>query len=204
MSRRRDRDSDAVWACAGSGWLRAEGDTLHQRGIFYAPDFLINAGGIASCAREYLGGVDDSALHDEVAGICDRVLGLAQRIESTGACTRGGEVGARGVVARHRHRQVWGSPRPLGGRGRQIPSQGDRSVRLARQQRRMFSARCRRQPEGGVPAHRQPRSRLRNQFPRASCAKAAVTGRAVLQLSAAFVLISELACQSQSLGWAEY
>lgn len=62
----------------------AEGDTLHQRGIFYAPDFLINAGGIVSCAREYLGGVDDSALRDEVAGIRDRVLRLAQRVESTG------------------------------------------------------------------------------------------------------------------------
>lgn len=62
----------------------AEGDTLHQRGIFYAPDFLINAGGIVSCAREYLGGVDDSVLRDEVAGIRDRVLKLAQRVESTG------------------------------------------------------------------------------------------------------------------------
>ena len=32
----------------------AEGDVLQRRGIFYAPDFLINAGGIISCAREFL------------------------------------------------------------------------------------------------------------------------------------------------------
>ena len=31
----------------------AEGDVLQRRGIFYAPDFLINAGGIISCAREF-------------------------------------------------------------------------------------------------------------------------------------------------------
>ncbi|MCY1202747.1 Leucine dehydrogenase [compost metagenome] len=81
----------------------AEGDILHQRGIFYAPDFLINAGGIVSCAREYLGGVDESALRDEVAGIRERVLRLAQRVESTGqaparaAVTWAHEVLSRGI-----------------------------------------------------------------------------------------------------------
>jgi leucine dehydrogenase len=31
-----------------------KGDMLHRRGIFYAPDFLVNVGGIISCVREYL------------------------------------------------------------------------------------------------------------------------------------------------------
>ncbi|WP_430869487.1 Leu/Phe/Val dehydrogenase [Cupriavidus basilensis] len=61
-----------------------EGDTLQRRGIFYAPDFLINAGGIVSCAREYLGGADDAAVMAEVAHIRERVFELAQRVEKTG------------------------------------------------------------------------------------------------------------------------
>jgi len=62
----------------------AEGDTLQRRGVFYAPDFLINAGGIISCAREYLGGIDEAALLEEVSHIRDRVFTLAQRVEQTG------------------------------------------------------------------------------------------------------------------------
>ncbi|MGT2492482.1 hypothetical protein ACU4GD_23040 [Cupriavidus basilensis] len=61
-----------------------EGDTLQRRGIFYAPDFLINAGGIISCAREYLGGADEAAVLAEVAHIRERVFELAQRVEKTG------------------------------------------------------------------------------------------------------------------------
>jgi leucine dehydrogenase len=61
-----------------------EGDTLQARGIFYAPDFLINAGGIISCAREYLGGADEAAVLAEVARIRERVFELAQRVEKSG------------------------------------------------------------------------------------------------------------------------
>ncbi|CAE6789892.1 Leucine dehydrogenase [Paraburkholderia domus] len=61
-----------------------EGDTLHRRGIFFAPDFLINAGGIISCAREYLGGSDEATVMGEVAGIRERLLQLARRVEQTG------------------------------------------------------------------------------------------------------------------------
>jgi leucine dehydrogenase len=62
----------------------AEGDTLQQRGVFYAPDFLINAGGIISCAREYLGGTDEATLLEEVGRIRTRMFALAWRAESTG------------------------------------------------------------------------------------------------------------------------
>ncbi|WP_416050948.1 Leu/Phe/Val dehydrogenase [Cupriavidus basilensis] len=61
-----------------------EGDTLQRRGIFYAPDFLINAGGIISCAREYLGGAEEAAVLAEVARIRERVFALAQRVDKSG------------------------------------------------------------------------------------------------------------------------
>ncbi|WP_028217693.1 Leu/Phe/Val dehydrogenase [Paraburkholderia oxyphila] len=60
------------------------GDTLQRRGIFYAPDFLVNAGGIISCVREYLGATDAQAVLDEVALIGPRVLELADRVRVTG------------------------------------------------------------------------------------------------------------------------
>lgn len=61
----------------------AEGDVLQRRGIFYAPDFLINAGGIISCAREFLGGADEATVMAEVAGIRERVLELAERVRAS-------------------------------------------------------------------------------------------------------------------------
>ncbi|QDQ80860.1 Leu/Phe/Val dehydrogenase [Paraburkholderia megapolitana] len=62
----------------------AEGDVLHQRGIFYTPDFLVNAGGIISCVREYLGSADEQAVLTEIAAIGPRVLELADRVKATG------------------------------------------------------------------------------------------------------------------------
>ncbi|WP_330995851.1 hypothetical protein [Burkholderia territorii] len=43
------------------------------------PDFLANAGGISSCAREYRGEGDKMSVRAEVAQIHARVLQLAQR-----------------------------------------------------------------------------------------------------------------------------
>ncbi|WP_144157739.1 Leu/Phe/Val dehydrogenase [Paraburkholderia sp. BCC1885] len=62
----------------------AEGDVLHQRGIFYAPDFLVNAGGIISCVREYEGSGEEQAVLAEVAQIGPRVFELAERVKATG------------------------------------------------------------------------------------------------------------------------
>ncbi|WP_175891701.1 Leu/Phe/Val dehydrogenase [Burkholderia cepacia] len=60
------------------------GDILHQRGIHYVPDFLINAGGIISCAREYLGEGDEMSVRGEVARIHARVQHLARRVAESG------------------------------------------------------------------------------------------------------------------------
>ena len=62
----------------------AEDHVLHQRGIFYAPDFLINAGGIISCAREYLGSGEEQAVLSEIAQIGERVFELVDRVKKIG------------------------------------------------------------------------------------------------------------------------
>jgi leucine dehydrogenase len=57
-----------------------DGDALHARGVLYLPDYLVNAGGIVSVAREYLArGADDAAVMAEVARIGERVVELLER-----------------------------------------------------------------------------------------------------------------------------
>ena len=56
-----------------------DGDRLHGRGVLYLPDFLVNAGGIISVAREYLGTGDEKAVMEEVARIRGRVAELLER-----------------------------------------------------------------------------------------------------------------------------
>lgn len=52
------------------------GQWLHDRGIRYAPDYLINAGGIISCAFEYLG---RSEAEQEVGAIGPRLMDVFER-----------------------------------------------------------------------------------------------------------------------------
>ncbi len=51
----------------------ADGATLHQRGILYAPDYVINAGGIINVCTEYLGDGDESVVRQRIEGIPDRL-----------------------------------------------------------------------------------------------------------------------------------
>ncbi|GAB3629817.1 Glu/Leu/Phe/Val dehydrogenase [Pandoraea terrae] len=60
------------------------GDRLHARGIYYAPDFLINAGGIVSVAREWLGEGDETNVTREVLRIGDRMAELIERTRANG------------------------------------------------------------------------------------------------------------------------
>lgn len=57
----------------------ADGDALHRRDVFYVPDFLINAGGIISCVREYEGNATRDAVIAEVTRIGERVSELYDR-----------------------------------------------------------------------------------------------------------------------------
>ncbi len=62
----------------------ADGDALHARGILYLPDYLVNAGGIVSVAREYRNEGDEQAVMVEVGQIAARVEELLERVKSSG------------------------------------------------------------------------------------------------------------------------
>lgn len=51
----------------------ADGERLQQRDILYAPDYVINAGGIINVAAEYLGGSSDAQVMDQLQGIGERL-----------------------------------------------------------------------------------------------------------------------------------
>jgi len=46
-----------------------DGERLHARGILYAPDYVINAGGIINVCTEYLGDGDSSLVRQRIEGI---------------------------------------------------------------------------------------------------------------------------------------
>ncbi len=52
---------------------RGDGRHLHERGILYAPDYVINAGGIINVGLEYLGVEDRSEVDKRVGGIPTRL-----------------------------------------------------------------------------------------------------------------------------------
>ncbi|OYU26957.1 MAG: amino acid dehydrogenase [Burkholderiales bacterium PBB2] len=59
-----------------------DGDALQQRGICYLPDYLVNAGGIISVAREYRNEGEESAVMAEVSRIGERVAELLERVKA--------------------------------------------------------------------------------------------------------------------------
>ncbi len=53
----------------------AAGKILARRGILYAPDFIVNAGGLITVANEYIyGKLDEERLEREIEGIGDRLI----------------------------------------------------------------------------------------------------------------------------------
>jgi len=75
---------------------RRDGDELHARGILYAPDFIINAGGLINVYTEHLG-------YDR-----DRAMRLADRIYSTtlSVFTLGKELGLPTWIAADRYAET--------------------------------------------------------------------------------------------------
>jgi leucine dehydrogenase len=51
----------------------ADGDRIHQRGILYAPDYVINAGGIINVATEYLRDGDQETVRSRIENIPGRL-----------------------------------------------------------------------------------------------------------------------------------
>lgn len=56
-----------------------DGLVLHVAGVLYAPDYVINAGGIISAAREYLGGTSEAQVTTEIAAIPMRLTEIFER-----------------------------------------------------------------------------------------------------------------------------
>ncbi|MDH3350145.1 MAG: amino acid dehydrogenase [Gammaproteobacteria bacterium] len=64
-----------------------DGQRIADRDILYAPDYVINGGGIINVACEYEGNIDDAAVMDRVAGIEARLTDIFEEAATTGAPT---------------------------------------------------------------------------------------------------------------------
>ena len=60
-----------------------DGEALRAAGILYAPDYVINAGGIISVAREYYGGTEAQVIED-IQGIPARLSEIFERARREG------------------------------------------------------------------------------------------------------------------------
>jgi leucine dehydrogenase len=61
-----------------------DGERLHGRGILYAPDYVINAGGIINVCTEYLGDGDASLVRQRIEGIPVRLEQIWAESASSG------------------------------------------------------------------------------------------------------------------------
>jgi leucine dehydrogenase len=61
-----------------------DGPRLHERGILYAPDYVINAGGIINVSTEYLRDGDSSLVRQRIEGIPDRLEQIWAESAETG------------------------------------------------------------------------------------------------------------------------
>jgi leucine dehydrogenase len=62
----------------------ADGVRLHERGILYAPDYVINAGGIINVCTEYVGDGDASLVRRRIEGIPQRLEQVWSESASSG------------------------------------------------------------------------------------------------------------------------
>ena len=65
----------------------ADGLRLAQRDVLYAPDYVINAGGIISVAHEYYGDASEDDVRADVGRIKDRLADLFRQAAETGRPT---------------------------------------------------------------------------------------------------------------------
>ena len=63
---------------------RNDGSALAERGILYAPDYVINAGGIINVGLEYLGQGDRAEVEARIARIPDRLIEVWDEADRTG------------------------------------------------------------------------------------------------------------------------
>lgn len=63
------------------------GELLADRGVLYAPDYVINAGGVISVAHEYLGYHEPAWVDQRITGIVGRLQEIFERAARTGQAT---------------------------------------------------------------------------------------------------------------------
>jgi leucine dehydrogenase len=63
---------------------QGDGARIHARGILYAPDYVINAGGIINVGLEYLGQGDRAEVEARIARIPDRLNEVWDESDRTG------------------------------------------------------------------------------------------------------------------------
>ncbi len=77
-----------------------DGQRLQSAGILYAPDYVINGGGIINVASEYYADADDEEVLRRVSAIGPRLLGIFQEAEETGRPTNEvADAQARKIIA---------------------------------------------------------------------------------------------------------
>jgi leucine dehydrogenase len=78
-----------VIAGGANNQLATEGDgaRLAERNILYAPDYVINAGGIVNVAHEYYGESSEERVRADVRKIPDRLRAIFEEAEQTGKPT---------------------------------------------------------------------------------------------------------------------
>ncbi len=79
----------------------ADGQRLAERGILYAPDYVINAGGIINVAHEYFGNSSEEKVRAEIGKIPGRLESIFEKARTSGKPTNvvADEL-ARSIVAR--------------------------------------------------------------------------------------------------------
>jgi leucine dehydrogenase len=65
----------------------ADGQRITDAGILYAPDYVINAGGIINVSSEYYGNCTDEEVMNQVAAIGPRLTGIFEEAAATGKST---------------------------------------------------------------------------------------------------------------------
>ena len=66
-----------------------DGQRLHAAGVLYAPDYVINAGGIISVGREYLGNATAESIAAEIRRIPERLTEIFERSRAEDRPTSG-------------------------------------------------------------------------------------------------------------------
>lgn len=83
------RLNTAIVAGAANNQLAtdADGERLFQRGILYAPDYAINAGGIINAAAEYLQSMDNDSVKRKIEDIAQTLADIFDHSRATGQPT---------------------------------------------------------------------------------------------------------------------